>query len=91
MAWWYKHMENMLGVGIGFHTAFLVFGMSRLFEVRLPTPWQLLPWLLPTAIGLPAIAIWKRYYQRKFGELGTLVEDQAQRVVPVSASVPAGE
>jgi hypothetical protein len=69
MAWWYKHMENMLGVGIAFHTAFLVFGVHRLFAVRLSGAWQLLPWVLPAAIGVPAIHVWVRAYQRRFGEL----------------------
>jgi hypothetical protein len=69
MAWWYKHMENMLGVGIGFHTAFLVFGLLRFLPIRLEGTWQLVPWLLPAAIGIPATHLWIRYYQRKFGEL----------------------
>jgi hypothetical protein len=71
MAWWYKHMENMLGVGIAFHTAFLVFGANRLFGLRLPGPWALLPWVLPTAVGVPAIVLWVRAYRRRFGELAT--------------------
>lgn len=69
MAWWYKHMENMLGVGIAFHTAFLVLGVNRLFRLPLSGAWQLLPWVLPTAIGVPAIHFWVRWYQRRFGEL----------------------
>jgi hypothetical protein len=69
MAWWYKHMENMIGIGIGFHTAFLVFGLNRLVNFQLSGPWQLVPWLLPATIGLPASVLWTRYYKRKFGEL----------------------
>ena len=69
MAWWYKHMENMLGVGIAFHTAFLVFGANRLIGYSLPSAWALLPWAIPSAIGIPATQIWVRYYKRRFGEL----------------------
>jgi len=69
-AWWYKHMECMLGCGIGFHTAFLVFGLSRLMpSAALPGAWALLPWILPTLIGIPVMQKWIRYYKRKFGEL----------------------
>ena len=69
-AWWYKHMESMLGCGIGFHTAFLVFGLSRLMpSAALPGAWALLPWILPTVVGIPVMLAWIRYYKRKFGEL----------------------
>jgi hypothetical protein len=69
MAWWYKHMENMLGVGIAFHTAFLVFGVGRLLPFRLEGAWQLLPWVLPAVIGIPATHLWIRQYKQRFGEL----------------------
>lgn len=68
MAWWYKHMECMLGAGIGFHAAFFVFGTWRLLRIELQGAWQLVPWLLPFAVGVPAMALWIRYYERKFGE-----------------------
>jgi hypothetical protein len=68
MAWWYKHMECMLGAGIGFHAAFFVFGTWRLLRIDLEGPWQLVPWLLPFAVGVPAMIVWVRYYERKFGE-----------------------
>ena len=70
MAWWYKHMECMLGAGIAFHTAFLVFGARSLFGGSLiEGSWSFLPWVLPTAVGLPAVHFWTRYYKKKFGEL----------------------
>jgi len=69
MAWWYTHMENMLGVGIGFHTAFMVFGAFRFLPIELAGAWQLLPWLLPSVIGIPASHFWIRYYKRRFSEL----------------------
>jgi hypothetical protein len=78
-AWWYKHMECMIGCGIGFHTAFLVFGLSRLVpSAVLPGAWALLPWILPTAIGIPIMLIWIRYYKRRFGELNS----QPKKPVP---------
>jgi hypothetical protein len=68
MAWWYEHMQSMLGGGIAFHTAFLVLGAGRLFGVSLEGPLALVPWLLPTVVGVPATSIWVGYYRRKFDE-----------------------
>lgn len=64
--WFYAHMGAMLGGGIAFHTAFAVFGASRLFEYSLTGPWAVVPWIAPAAIGVPANAIWERYYRKKF-------------------------
>ena len=70
MAWWYKHMDGMVGSGIAFHTAFLVFGARSVFGGALiEGTWSFLPWVLPTALGLPALHFWTRYYKRKFGDL----------------------
>lgn len=67
--WMYEHLGGMLGAGIAFHTAFAVFGSGRIFDLNL-TGWvQVVPWVLPAAIGIPAIAIWTRYYRKKFGEI----------------------
>lgn len=68
MSWWYQHMEFMLGCGIGFHTAFAVFGLSRLLGDGF-SGMMAFAWLLPAAIGMPATSIWIKYYKRKFGEL----------------------
>ena len=68
MAWWYEHMGSMLGGGIAFHTAFLVLGAGRLLGISLDGPWAVVPWILPTLVGIPASAIWTGYYRRKFRE-----------------------
>lgn len=68
MAWWYEHMESMLGGGVAFHTAFLVLGAGRMFGIALDGPAAIVPWLLPTVVGVPASAIWVSYYRRKFNE-----------------------
>lgn len=67
--WFYEHMGAMLGAGIAFHTAFLVFGSRRLFDWSLQGWLAVVPWILPAAIGVPATVIWRRRYRRKFGEL----------------------
>ena len=70
MAWWYQHMGCMLGAGIAFHTAFLVFGARQWFGLKLfGGPLALISWVLPSAVGIPAISIWIRSYRRRFGDL----------------------
>jgi hypothetical protein len=68
MAWWYEHMQSMLAGGIAFHTAFLVLGAGRLFGIALDGPAAIVPWLLPTVVGVPATSIWVNQYRRKFRE-----------------------
>lgn len=85
MAWWYEHMESMMGGGIAFHTAFLVLGAARLLGYQLNGPAAVTFWLLPTIIGVPATAIWTRYYRRKFGE-GVQEVQEVQEVQAVQGS-----
>ena len=73
MGWFYSHLGSMLGGGIAFHTAFAVFGAQRLWAYDLAGPLAVVPWLLPTALGIPAIIIWTRYYRRKFEPPGPAV------------------
>jgi hypothetical protein len=68
-AWMYEHLGAMIGSGIAFHTAFAVFGVTRLFDIGLDGWIAIIPWVAPTAIGIPAITIWTRHYRRKFGEI----------------------
>jgi hypothetical protein len=57
----------MIGAGIAFHTAFAVFGARQLFQLS-PQGWAaVLPWVLPAAVGIPAIAVWTRYYRWRSG------------------------
>jgi uncharacterized membrane protein len=62
--WWYSHMAGMLGSYIAATTAFLV---NNALRMHFPGPvW--IWWLLPTAVGVPAIAIWTRSYRKKFNK-----------------------
>ena len=70
MEWWYEHMGAMLGAGIAFHTAFLVFGAQSLIDyagVLGGLSWIL--WVLPAAIGVPPPVLWARPHRRKFAVL----------------------
>lgn len=64
MGWLYSHLGSMLGGGIAFHTAFAVFGVQRVIAFELPGTLAVLPWLLPTIVGVPAIIAWQRRYRR---------------------------
>jgi hypothetical protein len=72
MAWWYEHMGSMLGGGIAFHTAFLVVGAGPLIGTRLTGFAAVVPWILPSIVGIPATAIWVAYYRRKFRDAAPL-------------------
>ena len=66
--WVIEHLDGMLGAGIAFHTAFFVFGASSFFNPLLSgTSLEILPWILPTVIGVPAGIIWKRKTMRNMG------------------------
>jgi uncharacterized membrane protein len=63
MFWWFRHLQGMLASYIAAWTAFLVVALGRFVHA-----WWL--WILPTAIGVPAIAMVTIYYQRKFAGKG---------------------
>ncbi len=60
MFWWYEHLGNMLGSYIAAWTAFSVVTIGRYVHGG----WLI--WVLPTAIGVPAISLTTAYYKRKF-------------------------
>ncbi len=59
------HLSNMIGAGIGAHTAFLLFGASRLISHLLVGYWGLLPWILPGVVGGFIIFVQARRYRPK--------------------------
>jgi hypothetical protein len=64
MHWWFAHMDLMLGSCIAATTAFLVNNSARLGMG--PSGDSLAIWLAPTAIGVPTLIVWTRYYRRRF-------------------------
>jgi hypothetical protein len=59
MFWWYQHLQGMMASYIAAWTAFLVTTVGRFVHA-----WWL--WIIPTAIGAPAIWLTTAYYQKKF-------------------------
>jgi hypothetical protein len=60
MFWWYAHLSGMLGSYIAAWTAFSVVTIGPLLHGA----WWI--WIVPTGIGVPAIAMTRAYYQKKF-------------------------
>lgn len=66
MAHWYEHLGAMIGGGIAFHTAFLVFGIQRFVDYSLEGLLGIIPWVAPSVIGGIGIALFQRHYRRRF-------------------------
>lgn len=49
--WFYRHVEQMFGTGVAFHTAFLVFGARVWLAPYLNGPLMFVPWIAPLIIG----------------------------------------
>ena len=58
--WWFSHMQGMIASYIAAMTAFSAVNLGHWFG---PAWWV---WLWPTIVGVPAIAIWSGYYEKKF-------------------------
>lgn len=58
--WLIEHASAMIGSGIAAYTAFFAFGGRALFAELLTGHWMMLPWLLPSLIGVPATIWFKR-------------------------------
>jgi len=71
MHWWYEHLGSMITTAIAGYTAFIVFGGARLFPALARTQFYVVLWLLPAAIGVPAITFTVAYYKKKFHENGS--------------------
>ncbi|MEM1081176.1 MAG: hypothetical protein AAGH65_06300, partial [Pseudomonadota bacterium] len=63
--WLIEHLGALLGCGVAFHTAFAVFGMNHFLPVQLSGGWAVIPWILPTLIGVPASILWARKYRQQ--------------------------
>jgi hypothetical protein len=58
-AWEVEHLTSLLTAGVTVHTALLVFGSSRSLDLSLNGWLALVPWMLPAAVGVPAM-VWFR-------------------------------
>jgi len=56
------HIQGTIISGIAAYTAFFAFGGRRIFAAFLEGPLMVLPWILPTILGV----IYSRYMQKRF-------------------------
>lgn len=64
------HIECMIGCGIAFHTAALITIANNVLKLQLPGALSLLPWLVPTLVGIPATAIVCAKWAKKLNRNG---------------------
>ena len=63
-SWFQDHYKGMISSGIAAYTAFFAFGGRSMLSF-LPGYWQVLPWVLPSVIGIASMRILDRYYHKK--------------------------
>ena len=66
MEWILEHMGNIIGCGIACYTAFFAFGGRRFMQEILTGNLQLIPWILPAAIGITASVFLTKKYTQQF-------------------------
>ena len=71
MFWWYTHLGNFIGSYIAAWTAFSAVTIGPYFHTA-----NIVVWLWPTAIGVPAIFLTIGYYKRKFTPKSKLPQPQ---------------
>lgn len=60
--WWYYHMDRMLGSWVTGVTAIAVSQIGP----RVPPSYRIWVWIGPAIVIAPMIALWVRYYRKKF-------------------------
>jgi hypothetical protein len=67
------HLSAIIGAGIGAHTAFFVFGASRVLNELLTGYYMLVPWVLPGVVGTLLIFIQAKKYRSRKPKINPLV------------------
>lgn len=67
-----QHIRGMIISGIAAHTAFAAFGGRQVLGSVIDTQWMIIPWVLPTIIGVVMIKVAKRRWQHKKVDLGAM-------------------
>jgi uncharacterized membrane protein len=64
--WLIEHLGSIFGAGIGVYTAFFAFGGSKIFSAFLAGNLQVVPWVVPSIIGLAASAYYSNKYRKQY-------------------------
>lgn len=65
-AWFFEHMGHGIGLGIAFHTAFLVVGAREVLGQWLQGGWGVAVWILPVVIGVSINRLLESRYRQRF-------------------------
>ena len=61
--WFDDHLTELITTGIAAYTAFLVFGARQFLEGMITGYWSIIPWLLPTVLGMVGIRFARKYFK----------------------------
>lgn len=64
--WIIEHFGNMIGSGIALYTAFFAAGGRRMLAGIITGHWQIVSWLIAPILGVAAITLFKRHFEKKF-------------------------
>lgn len=63
--WLFYHLQGMIVSGIAAYTAFFAFGGRTFFGNIFTGYWMIIPWVMPTVIGVVVIQLMKKKYLKK--------------------------
>ncbi|MDH3711027.1 MAG: hypothetical protein OER04_14125 [Cyclobacteriaceae bacterium] len=63
--WIVTHLRGMLSTGIAAYTAFFAFGGRQFLGNILTDQWMVIPWVLPSIIGVLGIRYWTKKFTKR--------------------------
>lgn len=64
--WIIEHFSSMIASGIALYTAFFAAGGRRMLAGVLTGDWQIVSWVVAPTLGVLAIVMFKKHFERKF-------------------------
>lgn len=64
--WIIEHFSSMIASGIALYTAFFAAGGRRMLAGVLTGHWQIVSWVVAPTLGVLAIVMFKKHFERKF-------------------------
>lgn len=64
--WIIEHFSSMIASGIALYTAFFAAGGRRILAGVLVGNWQIVSWVIAPLLGMLAIILFKKHFERKF-------------------------
>lgn len=64
--WIIEHFSSMISSGIALYTAFFAAGGRRMLAGILIGHWQIVSWVIAPLLGMLAIILFKKHFERKF-------------------------